>query len=88
MNPYVKLIIASLLAPLVAVLFRLAEKRTRFGKIGGAAKQLIIGIAFGGLAVLGTEWGIDINGAQVNCRDGAVLTAGLFSAALPESLRA
>ena len=78
MNPYVKLIIASLLAPLVAVLLRLAEKRTRFGKIGGAVKQLIIGIAFGGLAVLGTEWGIDINGAQVNCRDGAVLTAGLF----------
>lgn len=78
MNPYVKLFFAALLAPIVAALLWMAEKKTRFGKIGKTLKQLIIGVVFGCLAIIGTEWGVDINGAQVNCRDGAVLTAGLF----------
>lgn len=78
MNPYFKLSLVALFGPVLAVLFLQAEKRTRFGKMKYSVKQLIIGVVFGGLAVLGTEWGIDIRGAQVNCRDGAVLIAGLF----------
>lgn len=78
MGPYVKLIIAALLAPATALLFRLAEKKTRFGEFSNPTRQIIIGIVYGGLAILGTQWGIEINGVQVNCRDGAVLTAGLF----------
>lgn len=74
----VKLAIACLLGPAVAVLFHLVEKHTRYANIKYGLRQLITGIFFGGLAVLGTEWGIAINGAQVNCRDGAVLIAGLF----------
>ncbi len=42
------------------------------------ARQCVYGVLFGALAIIGTEWGIPIDGAQVNCRDAAVLTAGLL----------
>ena len=79
MNPsYVKLGIATLLSVIATVLLYVLDKSTRFGKINKWSKQVIIGVIFGGLAIVGTEWGIPINGAQVNCRDAAVLTAGLL----------
>ncbi|MCQ2602823.1 MAG: hypothetical protein MJ193_02720, partial [Clostridia bacterium] len=54
------------------------DKKTKFGTLNDKIKQTIYGIVFGGLAIFGTEWGIPMNGAQVNCRDGAVLIAGLM----------
>ena len=78
MNPYLSLSIAALLPAVVAVVFAVLDKKTAFGRLGYVSKQLIYGIVFGALAILGTEWGIPMNGAQVNCRDGAVLVAGLM----------
>lgn len=74
----IKLGIACLLGPAIAVLIQWTEKHTRYARLKYSVRQLLTGIIFGGLAILGTEWGIAINGAQVNCRDGAVLIAGLF----------
>lgn len=77
-NPYFKLGVAALLPAVFTAVFAFLEKKTAFGKIKNVYKQIIIGVFFGGLAVLGTEFGIPIPGAQVNCRDAAVLCAGVF----------
>ena len=62
----------------VAGILYVLNKKTAFGKINPIIKQLIYGIVFGGIAILGTEFGVPLNGAQLNCRDAAVLTAGLL----------
>ena len=73
-----KLTIAALLPVAATVVLWLLDHKTRFGHLKNPVKQLIFGLIFGGLAVIGTEWGIPLNGAQVNCRDAAVLVAGLL----------
>ncbi len=74
----VKLAIAASLPVLMAALFYLLDKYSPFGKLNPSVKQIIYGICFGGLAILGTEWGIPMNGAVTNCRDAAVVIAGLM----------
>ena len=78
MSPFLKITIAALFPVLAAVIFYLLENKTSFGKLKRPVRQIIYGVTFGGLAIVGTEWGIPINGAQVNCRDAAVLVAGLL----------
>lgn len=78
MNSEVKLAIASLLPVLLTGVLYLLEKFTPYGRIKRIIRQIIAGVLFGGLAVIGTHWGIPMNGAQINCRDAAVLSAGLF----------
>ena len=78
MNSYISLGIATLLPVVAAALFFLLDKKTAFGSLNEKIKQLIYGVAFGALAVIGTEWGIPMNGAQVNCRDASVLIGGLM----------
>ena len=75
---YIKLGIATLLPVVLSVILFLLDSRTHFGKLNDKIKQAIFGVLFGALAIVGTEWGIPINGAQANVRDGAVLCAGLF----------
>lgn len=75
---YLKLGFAAFLPVIAATVLYLAEKNSPFGKIQYKYKQLVFGIIFGGLAIIGTEFGIPINGVQMNCRDAAVLSAGLF----------
>lgn len=75
---YIMLSIAALLPVIVSALVYLLDKKTKLGKLNYATKQILIGIVFGGLAVVGTEWGIPVHGAQVNCRDAAVVVAGLL----------
>ncbi|MCQ2421025.1 MAG: hypothetical protein MJ118_07805, partial [Clostridia bacterium] len=77
-NPYFKLCIAAFLPVLAAGAAYIAEKKTAFGKLDVKIRQLFFGLIFGVLAIVGTEWGIPINGAQMNCRDAAVLIAGLL----------
>ena len=72
-----RLITASLLPMLVAVGFYQAEKKSRFGKIANRWKQVIVGVTFGGIAILATEFGIPVDGAVLNVRNAAPLTAGL-----------
>ncbi len=78
MASYAKLSIASLLPVFVSMILFICEKRKFAAKIHPAVRQILYGIIFGSLAILGTEWGIPLNGAQVNCRDAAVLCAGLL----------
>lgn len=78
MNSYIKLGIAALIPVVASVIFYLLEEKTAFKKLPYWARQLIIGIVFGCIAIVGTEWGIPMNGAQVNCRDAAPLCAGLL----------
>lgn len=73
-----RLVTAAALPVVFAVLLYLLEKKTAFGKLPYAAKQIIIGIVFGGIACLATEFGIEVNGAVLNVRNAAPLTAGLI----------
>lgn len=75
---YLKLGIAALLPVIATFLIFIADKYTAFSKLEYKYKQLILGVVFGILAIIGTDFGIPINGAQMNCRDAAVLSAGLF----------
>ena len=78
MDVYYSLVVAGLLPVILTVFFVLLDKKTSFNKLSYLAKQIIYGVAFGGLAVIGTEFGIPFNGAQVNVRDAAVLAVGLI----------
>ena len=78
MNSEIKLLIASCIPVVASIVFYLLEDRTSFGKMDRKLRQVIIGIVFGGIAILGTEWGIPVEGAVVNCRDAAPLCAGLL----------
>ncbi len=78
LESYIKLSIAALLPVIAALILHNLDKHTPFGKLNYAVKQIIFGVIFGGLAVLGTEWGIPMTIAVANARDAAVLIAGLF----------
>ena len=78
MNSYIRLGIAAFIPVIASVLFYLLEEKTKFKKLPYAVRQIIIGVIFGAIAILGTEYGIPMNGAQVNCRDAAPLCAGLL----------
>lgn len=75
---YFKLTVAALIPVLATFLLTRLNRSARFGKLSYAKKQLFFGVVFGAIAVLGTEWGIPLEGAVVNCRDAAPLCAGLF----------
>ncbi|MGN1099036.1 MAG: SpoIIE family protein phosphatase [Christensenellales bacterium] len=74
----IKLIAATLLPVLLSGVLFFAEKKTRFGKMQYWKKQTIIGVLFGGVAILGTEFGIPVEGAILNVRNAASLSAGLL----------
>ena len=78
LSSYIKLGVAALLPAAAALILFLLEKHTSLGKIKYKYRQLAYGIVFGGLAIIGTHFGAPMFGAQMNCRDAAVLTAGLF----------
>ena len=78
LSPYVKLTIASALPVAASALFYILERDTSFKKLSYALRQILIGLVFGVIAIIGTEWGIAIDGAMVNCRDAAPLCAGLL----------
>ena len=77
-NSYVKLGIAALLPVIASAILYKINKKTNFGKKDRVIRGYIHGLIFGILAIIGTEWGIPMNGAMVNCRDAAVLAAGLI----------
>ena len=75
---YLYLTLVALAPVVLSIVFFLLDKYTKFKNLKYIVKQIIYGVAFGGLAILGTECGIPISGAQINCRDASVLTAGLL----------
>ena len=65
-------IIAALLPVLFCIGFYLLEKYTAFGNLRYIWRQVVIGVVFGGLAILATEvLSIDVGGALSNVRDAA-----------------
>lgn len=77
MKLYLPLIATSLFPVLSTILIYFAEKKTAFKKLPYMARQAVIGVVFGGLAILSTTFGIDLGGAEVNTRDASILSAGL-----------
>ena len=73
-----RLVTAILFPVVIAVIFYWLDKKTRFGKLGYWKKQSIIGIVFGLVAILATEFGIPVDGAVLNVRSAAPLSAGLI----------
>lgn len=63
---------------LAVIIFYVLDKRTAFGKIKNAYKQIIIGLVFGLVAISASELGLKISGATMNVRDSAPLSAGLI----------
>ena len=78
LDSYIKLGLAALLPTVATVALYLLDEHTAFGKCKNVYKQLAFGVVFGVLAIMGTDFGVPINNAQMNCRDAAVLCAGLF----------
>ena len=76
---YLKLFAAATVCVAVSVLFKILLKYSKMKKMPYWAVQSIIGVAFGALAVFGTEFGVDVRGAATaNVRDMAPLCAGLI----------
>ena len=75
---YIPIIILGIVTALCGIGFYLLEKLTFVKRIPYWYRQIFYGLLFGGLAVLGTEFGSDIGGAVINVRDAAPLTAGLI----------
>lgn len=72
------LMAAATLAPvLLSCLIWLLDRKTGFGKITGWRRQIGIGLLFGALACLDTQFGIPYDGFVMNVRSAAPLTAGL-----------
>lgn len=73
------LLFASFLTILITLVLFCLDKKTRFNNLSPILKQTIIGVCFGLSAVFATEIGsIEVNGAAINVRDAAPVTAGLL----------
>ena len=77
-NDLYGLIFASLLPIVFSTIFYVLDKSTIFHNIGYYKKQIIIGLSFGVISILGSELGYSYLGAQINCRDAAPVCAGLL----------
>ena len=56
----------------------LADKYTAAKKLPSMAKQIIIGLLFGGVSAFASSYGVEWLGTTVNVRDAAPLSAGLI----------
>ncbi len=78
MKTFLWLSLIALFPVVLSALIYLTERTKVASKMSYIAKQLITGIMFGGLAILGTEFGIKIDGAIINARDASPICAGLL----------
>ena len=70
---------ATLLPVFASMVLTMLLDRTSVGrKIGYWPKQILVGLVFGAIAILGTEVGIVTHDATMNVRDAAPLIAGLY----------
>ncbi len=72
------LIVPILLNSFIVLCVYLADKYTAANKLPYFAKQIIIGILFGGVSAFASSYGVNWLGAIVNVRDAAPLSAGLI----------
>ena len=73
-----RLIIPILLNCFLVLAIYLIDKYTPAKKLPYMAKQVIIGILFGGVSAFASSYGVEWLGAVVNVRDAAPLSAGLI----------
>ena len=73
-----RLSIPILLNCLLVVAVYLMEKYTPAKKLPYMAKQIIIGLLFGGVSAFASSYGVEWLGTTVNVRDAAPLSAGLI----------
>lgn len=78
METYLLLFLVSLCPVVLSALIYLTERTNAARKIPYIARQVLIGIMFGALAIMGTEFGIKIDGAVINARDASPICAGLL----------
>lgn len=78
METYLLLFLVSLCPVVLSALIYLAERTNAARKIPYIARQVLIGIMFGALAIMGTEFGVKIDGAVINARDASPICAGLL----------
>lgn len=75
---FFRILAAAALPVLLAALFEYLGKRKRWCAKPYLFRQTVIGLAFAALAVLATEVGIPVDGAVLNVRNAAPVTAGLL----------
>ena len=75
---YVQLGIVALIPVIASFILHAIGKNKFIKSLPDTLKQIIIGITFGIIAIMGTEKGVLINGATMNARDAAPLCAGLI----------
>ncbi len=73
-----KLAAAAALPVIASAIIYILNKKTAFSKLSYRAKQAIIGVVFGAIAIFGTEFGVEATDATMNVRDAAPLCAGLI----------
>ena len=78
MEVFIKLLTIGAFPMGISVIFYILNARTALGRLNNKAKQAIFGVVFGLVAVLATEFGVDIGGAIINVRDSAPICAGLI----------
>ena len=73
-----RLTIPILLNCLLVIFVYLIDKYTPAKKLSYIAKQIIIGLLFGGVSAFASSYGVEWLGTTVNVRDAAPLSAGLI----------
>ncbi|MEE0839218.1 MAG: LytS/YhcK type 5TM receptor domain-containing protein, partial [Acutalibacteraceae bacterium] len=73
-----RLIIPILLNCILVLSVYLVDKHSSAKKLPYIAKQIIIGILFGGVSAFASSYGVQWLGTTVNVRDAAPLSAGLI----------
>ena len=76
-----RLIIPILLNCILVLSVYLVDKYTPAKKMPYMAKQIIIGLLFGGVSAFASSYGVELLGTTVNVRDAAPLCAGLIFSA-------
>lgn len=72
------LALIAILPILLGVVIFFLEKYTKLSQASYRTKQILYGVAFGLLAVSGTEFGVNLGDVTANARDAAPLCAGLL----------
>ena len=75
---YLRLALAAACPAAVAAALYLWSGKTAPAARRSWRRQVILGLIFGGAAVVGSEFGVPIDGAIINVRDAAPLCAGLI----------
>lgn len=70
--------IATLLPVVAATVLTTLSRKSRLSSFTFWQRQLLFGLIFGLIAVFGTEFGINTQGATMNVRDAAPIVAGLY----------